>query len=238
MKKLGVIGGLGPMASAYYLERVTQMTDAQVDQEHIEVLLHSCPQIPDRTGFILGKSDENPLPMMIEVGKNLEKQGAEVIAIPCITAHYFEDALSREFSIPIIDALGATAEYLSERGIRAAGLMATDGTVSCGLFQKRLHDKGIECILPDEDNQRVVMSIIYDDVKKGNPISYEKFQKVLRSLKGQGAEVVILGCTELSVVKRDFTMPPGVIDVIDVLSRAAVLRCGKLKSEYEQLITR
>lgn len=237
MKKLGVIGGLGPMASAYYLERITQMTSAAIDQEHIEVLLHSCPQIPDRTGYILGESSSSPLPKMLEVGKNLAAQGVDMIAIPCITAHYFEEDLSSQIPVPIIDALSATADYLSERGIQAAGLMATDGTVKSGLFQKRLQDKGIKCILPDEDNQRAVMAIIYDDVKSGKPINYEKFQKVIRSLKGQGADVVILGCTELSVVKRDFTMPPGVIDVIDVLSRAAVLRCGKLKPEYEELIT-
>ena len=226
------------MASAYYLERITQMTQAQSDQEHIEVLLHSCPQIPDRTSYILGESEDSPLPQMLAVGNGLVQAGAQVIAIPCITAHYFEEELSKQIPVPIIDALGETAQYLSERGIQSVGLMATDGTVQCGLFQKRLQDKGVNCILPDEANQKAVMSIIYEDVKCGKPIDYERFQKVTRSLKGQGAEVVILGCTELSVVKRDFNMPAGIIDVIDVLSRSAVLKCGRLKSEYQELITK
>ncbi len=237
MKKLGVIGGLGPMASVYFLERLTQMTDAKVDQEHIEVMIHSCPQIPDRTDFILGKSDKDPYPQLVSVGKGLAAAGAEVLAIPCITAHYFEEKLQGDIPIPIIDGLRETADYLAARGITKAGLMATDGTVMSGLLEKRLKERGISCILPDEDNQRAVMSIIYHDVKSGLPIDYEKFRKITKSLYGQGAEVVILGCTELSVVKRDFNMPDGIIDILDVLSRAAVLRCGKLKKEYEELIT-
>ncbi len=108
MKKLGVIGGLGPMATAYFLQLITQMSDAETDQEHMEILLHSNPRIPDRTRFILGQSEEDPLPQMIEVGIDLRSQGAEVIAIPCVTAHYFQKRLEREIGIPILDAIRET----------------------------------------------------------------------------------------------------------------------------------
>ena len=102
MKKLGIIGGLGPMATVYFLQLITQMSEARVDQEHMEILLHSKPSIPDRTRFILGLSDENPLKEMIEIGLELKGQGAEAIAIPCITAHYFHNELEEALQMPVL----------------------------------------------------------------------------------------------------------------------------------------
>lgn len=237
MKKLGVIGGIGPMASAYFIEQITRMTKANSDQEHIEIMLHSCPQIPDRTEYILGKSSLSPLPMLKKIGLGLENNGADVIAIPCVTAEYFNDELNNEIKVPIIDTIVETASYLKERGIKKAGLMATDGSLKCGLFQAKLREMGIECMCPDSEDQKNVMSIIYEEVKYGREIDIHKFNNIVDNLKGKGCEVVILGCTELSVVKRDFAMPANIIDVIDVISRKAVLMCGKLKEEYEEIIT-
>ena len=100
MKILGVIGGLGPMATAYFVQLVTQMTDAVTDQEHIEMIIHSKPSIPDRTKYILGLSKDNPLPLLLSVEDSLIEQGANIIAIPCITAHFFQNRKSY-FSIRI-----------------------------------------------------------------------------------------------------------------------------------------
>lgn len=237
MKKLGIIGGLGPMASAYYLERITEMTKADSDQEHIEIIMHSCPGIPDRTGYILGESDKSPLPKMIEVGRGLINAGAELIAMPCITAQYFEKELREELDFPFIDAIGETARYLKERGINKAGLMATDGTLKCGLFQQRLNAASVECIIPDNDAQKNVMDIIYNQVKAGKNIDFSQFEMVVNSLKEKGAQVVILGCTELSVIKRNMKMPAGIIDVVDVMAMTAVIQCGHLKEDFKELIT-
>ena len=95
-KTLGVIGGLGPMATAYYMELVIQMTDASCDQEHLNMIISSRPGTPDRTRYILGLSDENPAPVMIDAGRWLVAEGAEILAIPCITAHYFQKQLEEE----------------------------------------------------------------------------------------------------------------------------------------------
>ena len=166
-KILGVIGGLGPMATAYFLQLVTQMSDAVTDQEHIEVLIHSKPQIPDRTRFILGKSTESPLPDMLKVGRQLTGLGAQVLAIPCITAHFFQGVLEKEIGVPVINAIVETAEYLRQEGIVRAGLMATDGTVQSRLFQDTFAPYGIEVVTPDEENQAKVMHLIYRNVKAG-----------------------------------------------------------------------
>ena len=112
MKKLGIIGGLGPMATTYFLYLLTQMSLAEKDQEHMEILMHSKPSIPDRTRYILGLSSENPAPEMIEIGQELKNMGAELLAIPCITAHYFHDELEQGIGLKVLHAVKETGKYL------------------------------------------------------------------------------------------------------------------------------
>ena len=238
MKRLGIIGGLGPMATAYFLRLVVEMTDAKTDQEHIEVLLHSKPQIPDRTRYILGLSEENPMPELLAVGKSLTAQGAEVIAIPCITAHFFQKQLEKEIGCQIIHAIEETGKYLNQEQISHVGIMATAGTIESKLFQEILEKYRITCSIPDQEGQDKVMHIIYEDVKAGKPIEMELFQEVSKALFKEGAQVILLGCTELSMAKRDHVLSAGYLDVMEVLARAAVLKCGILKEEYEHLITK
>ena len=237
MKTLGVIGGLGPMATAYFLQLLTQMTDAQKDQNHIEVLIHSKPQIPDRTRYILGKSAHNPVPDMVAVGKSLVNQGADILAIPCITAHYFQEELEAAIGCPIINALEETAEYVKQRGFEKIGIMATDGTIESGIFQHALEKHGMKAVIPCKEKQAGVMHLIYDNVKSGKPVELPLFEEIAQELFAQGAQVILLGCTELSLIKRDFALEPGFLDVMEVLARKAVLSCGKLRKEYEELIT-
>lgn len=236
MKKLGIIGGLGPMATAYFLQLVVQMTAAETDQEHIEILLHSKPQIPDRTRFILGQSEDDPLPQMAEIGRDLAGQGAELIAIPCITAHYFQKKLEEEVGIPIVDTIRETALTLKEAGVSRAGILATDGSLQSGLFRQAFTEHGISAVLPDPAGQQTVMDIIYQNVKAGQPVDFAAFRRVSESLFGEGAQAVLLACTELSLVKRDFDLGDGFLDVMEVLARKAVLTCGCLKPKYERLL--
>lgn len=175
MKKLGVIGGLGPMATAYFLQLLVQMTEARTDQEHIEVLLHSKPQIPDRTRFILGQSREDPLPQMVEIGRELAGQGAELIAVPCVTAHYFQKKLEDSIGIPVVDTIRETALSLKAAGVTKAGILATDGTIESGLFQRAFAGEGISAMLPDRAGQQAVMQIIYQNVKAGQPVDSAAF---------------------------------------------------------------
>lgn len=238
MKRLGVLGGMGPLATAYFLELVVQMTEAKTDQKHIEMILYHCPTIPDRTGYMLGKTKESPLPVMEKIVRWLTGQGAEYLAIPCITAHFFYKELEKAAGIPIIHIVKEAAEYLSLFGIRKVGVMATDGTIGSGLFQEELHRWGIECILPDQKNQQYVMELIYQGVKAGKSIEIEKFYAVQQYLRQEGAECILLGCTELSLIKRDYSVLAGSLDVMEVLARKAVLFSGaKLKGEYQCLIT-
>ena len=215
MKTLGVIGGLGPMATAYFLRRIVEMTDARTDQEHLDVIVLNRPSIPDRTAYILDRTKPSPLPPIVDAAKTLEQLGACCIAIPCITSHALFSEFSAAVGIPFIHILRETATHLKENGVAAAG------------------------ILPDEPNQQRVMSLIYDDYKAGRPLEWEKFQLAAGFVRKQGAECIVLGCTELSLIKRDRPVGPGVLDALDVLARASIKRCGKpLRPAYEQLITR
>ncbi|WP_090528106.1 aspartate/glutamate racemase family protein [Pseudobutyrivibrio sp. UC1225] len=236
-KKLGIIGGLGPMATAYFMRRIIELTDAATDQENIEMIIYNCPSIPDRTGFILGTSGESPLPKITELAHNLEHANVDYIAMPCITAHYFHDQLADSVFIPVSNGIKEAAQYIYERGITKVGIMATDGTASMHLFDSVFKDYDIKCLYPDEAGQKQVMSLIYDEVKAGKPVDMEKFFQVKSQLLEAGAEIIVLGCTELSIVKRDNEVGPKVLDIVDVLAADCVKKCAKARPECDNLIT-
>lgn len=225
-KKLGIIGGLGPMASALFLQILTAQTEAERDQEHLEALLYSRPQTPDRTAFLLGKSQDNPLPVMLDSGRQLEGMGCDVLVIPCMTAYGFYDQLKTAFRAELINPITESARVLKARGCRAVGIMATDGTLQVGTFQKALTAEGIRPVIPDSGNQREVMSLIYDDVKSGKDADMERFHAVAHSMRAQGAECVILGCTELSVINYRHVIGHGFLDAMEVLAQCAIKACG------------
>jgi aspartate racemase len=234
-----VIGGLGPIATAYFYELVIKMTKAKTDQEHLEMLIFSKPSIPDRTDFILGKSNENPVVPMIEVGKSLVTLGADFIAIPCITAHYFHNKLSEGIGIPIIHLVKETVMHIKNCGIHSAGLMATEGTVYSRLFQEECRVNGIELAVPSKQKQDFVSELIYQNIKANQPPDMDKFYMVSEELRRMGAKVIILGCTELSLIKRDYTIGAGYIDAMEVLAKRSIELCGvKLKEEYDCLVTK
>lgn len=235
---LGIIGGLGPMATAYFMELIISMTDAATDQEHIRMLVCNYPDVPDRTKYILGNSTESPLPYIEETGAFLRDAGATCLAIPCITAHYFHDELEEYLGMRVEHIIRETVAYLKVRGINKVGIMATDGTVQSGLFQAELKKNSMEAVLLDAYHQKMVMDLIYEDVKAGRPIRFELFEAVAMSLKEQGAEVSILGCTELSMIKKNFKLPAGILDAMEVLSMTVVNRFGLLKEAYRELITK
>ena len=239
MRTLGVIGGLGPIATAHFMELIIRMTEAQTDQEHLDMIIYNRPSIPDRTGYILDKSKPNPLPEMVRVGNTLARQGAKLIAIPCMTAHYFHRELTRYIEAPIVHAIHETAVHLKKHGITRAGIMATDGTIRSKLFQQELEKHGITPVIPGEKGQKCVMSVIYDDIKANRPAGMDKFDLAARDLREAGAQAIILGCTELSLVKRDYPIGAGYLDAMEVLARRCVLECGgRLKEEYQNLISK
>ncbi len=233
-KILGVIGGMGPEATAYFYEEIIAHTKASKDQDHINMVILNCASMPDRTEAIKsGKHDELLATMKAEVEK-LEKCGAGNIAIPCNTSHYFMDRIREMTDIPVINMIDETARHVAEGEIKVkkVGILATDGAISTGLYQKACSDHGLVAEVPDPDSQKKVMSLIYDDIKAGKMGDEDKFHDAVTNLQSKGCNVIILGCTELSVYKKHHKVPIHCVDALDVLVRESIIRSG---AEYEEL---
>ena len=236
---LGVIGGLGPGATAHFMDLVINMTDVKTDQEHLPMIVYNMPFIPDRTAYILDNTKESPLPKMLEVGQTLCDQSVCRIAVPCVTAHYFIEEMEKEIAVPIINGVRETVAHLKENGVQKVGIMATDGTIQSGIFHRELEKQGLTPIAPSVNAQKDVMHLIFENIKAGKRANMERFFAAAEDLRNQGAEAIVLGCTELSLIKRDEKIGPGFIDAMEVLARESLHACGKpVKSEYDCLITK
>lgn len=226
-KSLGVIGGVGPLSTAYFMEVLINKTDAVLDQEHIDMVVLNHCEIPDRTAFILDHTKENPVPFMKEDAIKLQNLGCSVIATPCNTAHYFYDELQAAVTIPILNMIEETAIVLKKANVKRAGIMATNGTIATKLFQAALIKQGIEPVVPNPQNQQFVMDIIYDSIKAGLAIDLDKFKSVVNELRLHDCDKVILGCTELSILKREYSLGDFYVDSLEVLCERAIEACGK-----------
>ena len=227
IKTLGILGGLGPMATVYFYEMLTAHTKAECDQEHLDIVISSRASTPDRTEFILGKTEENPLPVMQQEAEKLVRYGAELISIPCNTAHYFYDALASSVSVPIVNIIYETAAFIARSGVKKIGVLATEGTISSGSYEHMCRQMGLRYEVPDKAHQKMLSDIIYGSIKKGQRVDMEKFGEICEALRKKGCENLVLGCTELSLIKRDFALGDEYVDSLEVLAMRTIRMCGK-----------
>ncbi len=226
--RLGILGGMGPQATQIFYQRILDRTVAECDQEHLPALILSDTEMPDRTTAILSGNGETVRQRLLADAQLLERNGCTAIAIPCNTSHYFVDDLQKELSIPIINMVRETCKVLAKRGCKRVGILATDGTIQTQTYQKECAAQGFDGIAPDEATQKIVMSIIYDEIKKGEKGSREKFTSIDRALRTMGCDAAILGCTELSVYRVYHGLPDYYVDAMEVLVEQSILSCGKL----------
>ncbi len=228
LKKLGIIGGLGPAATASLFMRIIDHTDAKTDQEHLDITILNRPQVPDRTAYILGKSSESYVPQVREAAMQLEALGCEVLCMPCVTGHYkSEETFGGLTTAHMVHMPLEAARWLKKEGKRTVGVMATDGTGRAGVLQNALEAEGLTAVFPDAEHQAKVMSIIYDDVKAGRPANMDAFDDVCAHLRERGCDSVLLGCTELSVINAPAEARAMlVVDALEVLAIRCVEECG------------
>lgn len=196
-KVIGIIGGMGPLATADLFSKIINHTKASCDQAHLRVCIDSNTNIPDRTAALLHGGDD-PTEELVKSAKRLESIGAEVLIMPCNTAHNFYDPIAKNVEIPVLHMIALTRDALKSRGVKRAALLATDGTIQTGIYQRTFEGSGIELLTPEADAQKAVMGVIYDGVKAGK-MDYDAsaFRKTIEELLARGAETLILGCTEL-----------------------------------------
>ncbi|MFW5787524.1 MAG: aspartate/glutamate racemase family protein [Halanaerobiales bacterium] len=223
-KVIGILGGMGPLATSHFYSLIIRYTSVTEDQEHIHVIIDSNPAIPDRTAAIL-KNGENPLPLLIKTAQNLENAGADLITIPCNTAHYFVDDIQKSISLPIINMIKETVDWLRDHSEKQKiGLLATTGTIQTGLYNKYFANSDIELIYPDENEQKIIMEIIYS-IKKGKQLSIsykEELSEIISKLYSKEICSVVTGCTELSMIADSIDSPVTIIDPLDILAKNIV----------------
>lgn len=235
MKTIGILGGMGPLATADLFRKIVEYTPARCDNDHIRVYIDSNTRIPDRTAALL-HGGPDPVPEMLSALRNLEACGADCIIMPCNTAHVFLPELQAETDLPILNMLQITAEVCAARYPgRTAALLATTGTIRTGLYARALDAAGVSFLDPDEAGQTELMRLIYDVVKPWRPIPPEKaaWESLLNSLRAHGADYFILGCTELPLLAGVLGVEGPFVDPTDELACAAIRYCGltPLKSD-------
>ena len=225
---LGILGGLGPMASVYFYELLTAHTKAERDSDHIDMLLSSRASTPDRTAFILGQSEDDPGPVMCCEARRLEQAGATLIAIPCNTAHYFYRQISEAVNIPVINIVTETVRMLAATGVKKVGVLATEGTVRSGAYRTACRSAGIGYEVPDTDDQLLLNRLIYGQIKRGEPPDTNAFLGVSERLAARGCDRLVLGCTELSLIGRGTCLDPRLFaDSLEILAYTTILACHK-----------
>ena len=226
---LGVVGGIGPLATTYFMKKIINFTSAVNDQDHINMIVLNHAEIPDRTAYILNRTNSNPYPYLLEDCLMLQEAGAKLIAIPCNTSHYFLPQLKQEVKVPIVDMQKETAKALKKLELQKVGVMATSGTVATGLFQNALRAEGIDCFLPPNSVQSKIMDIIYSNIKAGIMPNRAEFDEVSACFWKNDCEAVILGCTELSMLKEIFELKDNFVDALDIAASFVVSFFNKPK---------
>ncbi|MGV8146415.1 MAG: aspartate/glutamate racemase family protein [Alkaliphilus sp.] len=229
-KTVGILGGMGPEATMNFFKRIIELTVASCDQEHIPMLIDNNVLIPDRTAYLLGEG-ENPLMYILKSAMKLEMMGADLIVMPCNTAHYFHDDIKKFVKTPFINMIDGVARYIKQNfNVGKVGLLATGGTYSSEIYANTFKKFDISIVTPCVEVMKELMAIIRD-IKKGNKEEcFKELKKIILSFKEQGIDIIILGCTELSLLRGSLTKDEQIdkasinlIDPVDILARKVVM---------------
>ena len=222
-KILGVLGGMGPLATCEFLRGIVDLTAAARDQDHLDVLVYSHATLPNRTAAILTGQTESLIDRLTKDAAMLEQNGAGVLAVPCNTSHVFYDQIQAAVQIPVIHIVRETIGALE--GARTVGVLATEGTVKTEIYGLEGAKAGIRVLYPSPEVQHKVTDII-ERIKRGERMDTWMLRTVAEELLNNGCQRVILACTELSCAVRNGPREPRFVDAMDVLIRKSIQLCG------------
>ena len=227
-KMLGVIGGMGPLATKLFYEMIIEKTDAKTDQDNVDMLILSDASMPDRTGAILSGATGPVRDRMLRDANILKNAGCSAVAVTCNTAHYFVDMIEEEADIKFIHMIRETAKELQKRfeGKRVA-ILATDGTIKTELYQREMIKYGVEPYAPPEEIQKKVMHTIYGLIKQNKPADWKLWDSIEIGCLDGGCDGAVLACTELSVVRKQLSLSKSFyVDPMEVLAEKCLEFCG------------
>jgi aspartate racemase len=230
-KTIGILGGMGPEATNYFFDLIVKNTAAAKDQEHIPILIWNDPTIPPRTDAILG-TGPSPLPKLLAGVKTLERGGASLIVMPCVTAHYYAPQIRLRARVPFVDIVDEAVRWAAKAipNLNLAALVASTGTVSSGIFHQAFKKQRVDLIAPDEDDQKRVMEAIFgpQGVKAGHASGPPRrtILAIAGKLVRRGAQAVVAGCTEVPLVLRDEDLPVPFVEPMRIAARACIQKAG------------
>jgi aspartate racemase len=230
-KTIGILGGMGPEATAYMYSLIIKHTQVRKDQDHIRVFINSNPEIPPRTDAIL-KRGPSPVPYLIEGIERLKNAGVDFVIMPCVTAHYFMPEVLAQIDVPFLSLIDEAFDWAKETisGLKKVGLLSSTGTQVSRLFQNKFGEAGIEVIVPEGEEQQAVMETIFGTkgIKAGFISGRSKQFIVIAAEKliAKGAEAIIAGCTELPLVLKASDIFVPLIEPMDILARKSILEAG------------
>jgi aspartate racemase len=216
---VGIIGGMGPEATLDLMRRVLAKTPARGDADHIHLIVESNPKIPSRIAHLIEGTGPDPTPELIRIAINLQRAGAEALAIPCNTAHAYADSIRSAVSIPLLNMVQLTVDQIaSSRRIARVGLLASSAVLATELYAKAFASHDIAVVHPARQGE--VMSLI-KGVKCGETgvEAQTELARIAIDLANQ-ADVLLVGCSELSVIAAGITAP--FVDSLDVQAQAIV----------------
>lgn len=227
-KTIGILGGMGPLATVDIFHKIVSLTKANSDQDHIHIIIENDPGTPNRLDFLL-RDGESPEKHLIQLATKLEMMGADVLIMPCNTAHYFYDTIKKHLGIDFINMIDETAKEIKQTSpsCKKIGLLATKGTYYTGIFEKVFSPYEIEVIIPNLEDQQYIADLILA-VKIGQTtFDLTNIHQVLENLKRANMDVLVLGCTELPIAFQMFDIKEKFIDPTTVLACSAIRYAGK-----------
>ncbi|PWQ97605.1 aspartate/glutamate racemase family protein [Leucothrix arctica] len=224
-KTVGIIGGMGPEATVDLMQQVIAGTPANDDVDHIRMLVDNNPKVPSRIKAIIEGTGESPAPVMIQMAQGLEKQGADFLVIPCNTAHHYYNDVAASVSIPTLNIIEITAKHSKQQqpDLTKVGLLASSALQKINLYEPWFEQLGVEIAYPNVDDQQAVMELIR--AVKANKQTSEQvaaYNRAAQQLAAQGAECLIVACTELSVIGDQLQTELPVYDASTLLAQAII----------------
>lgn len=225
-KVVGILGGMGPMSTADLFVRVVRGTPVATEQDHLRILIDNNPKIPDRTESLRSGDTAPVREALCDTARNLERAGAELIGIPCNTAHAFLEAIRSSVTVPVLDMVDEAAKGARARFGEGAviGVLATDGTLATRLYADALERRALAWAEPGPEGQAVVMDVIHAvKVREVSAGCAERLEPVIDELSDRGAAALIAGCTEISLVLARHPPRLAWLDPIQALAAAIVI---------------
>lgn len=222
---IGVLGGMGPEATIDFQRRVLALTPAEDDADHLRMLIDNNPKVPSRLAAIVEGTGEDPTPALIAMAQGLEQQGADFLVMPCNTAHHYHAAVADAVSIPFLHmpALAVKSLAANSNGPTRVGLLASSALSRIHLYEPHFAEHSLELLYPTEDVQTKLMALIRA-VKAGDPSDEEAaaFNAAASDLEGQGAQQLLIACTELSALADSLSSDLPLTDASQVLAEESI----------------